>query len=403
MGEENSNKRKLEEEHESTKKLRQDSPDSADEDLNYLKESIKKELTKTFEDKFERLEKELREVKQLVKESCSVPSSAAQDAASKMATAPKLQRKSINPFDKVEKEQEETQTESNKEGQFGTNSNDTKKPLFGSSSLRFATPLNSLASNTNPAKTPPDSKTAETSPKPVFGVTTTFGNNSSSNQVGSKDSIFGASSDSAEKSESTASNSTASFGSTFGANSKFSGAFSNALKKKSFLDGGASEKSNSEEAQGKDESESRSSAVPEQYKQVNLAPVTELRTGEEDEKSHFTATVKMFDLDLSNVKEGWKERGLGPLHLNQSLQDPKQVRLVMRSQGLLRVILNVKISPETKLLKGLETSLTPGKYLRFASLNEQGKPVQNLLKFSSEALRDELFTKVQELQDQIKN
>lgn len=403
MGEENSNKRKLEEEHELTKKLRQDSPDSADEDLNYLKESIKKELTKTFEDKFERLEKELREVKQLVKESCSVPSLAAQDAASKMATAPKLQRKSINPFDKVEKEQEETQTESNKEGQFGTNSNDTKKPLFGSSSLRFATPLNSLASNTNPAKTPPDSKTAETSPKPVFGVTTTFGNNSSSNQVGLKDSIFGASLDSAEKSESTASNSTASFGSTFGANSKFSGAFSNALKKKSFLDGGASEKSNSEEAQGKDESESRSSAVPEQYKQVNLAPVTELRTGEEDEKSHFTATVKMFDLDLSNVKEGWKERGLGPLHLNQSLQDPKQVRLVMRSQGLLRVILNVKISPETKLLKGLETSLTPGKYLRFASLNEQGKPVQNLLKFSSEALRDELFTKVQELQDQIKN
>lgn len=403
MGEENPNKRKLEEEHELTKKLRQQSPESADEDLDYLKESIKKELTKAFEDKFERLENELLEIKKLVKESCNDSSLAVQDAALRRATAPKLQRKSINPFDKVEKEQKEVPTESTEGGQDETGSSDTKKPLLGSSSLRFATPLNSLASNSNPAKTPPDSKTAEVSPKPVFGVTTTFGKNFSNNSLGLKDSIFGASLESAEKSGSNASNSTASFGSTFGANSKFSGAFSNALKKKSFLDGGDSEKFNSEEVQENDESDSRSSAVPEQYKQVNLAPVTELRTGEEDEKSHFTATVKMFDLDLSNVKEGWKERGLGPLHLNQSLQDPKQVRLVMRSQGLLRVILNVKISPETKLLKGLETSLTPGKYLRFASLNEQGKPVQNLLKFSSEALRDELFTKVRELQDQIKD
>ena len=102
------------------------------------------------------------------------------------------------------------------------------------------------------------------------------------------------------------------------------------------------------------------------------------------------------------MSEGWKERGVGPLHLNQSKADPKQVRLVMRSQGLLRVVLNYKINADTEILKGLEASLTPEKFLRLNSINAEGTPIQNLLKFGSGTLRDELVEKIESLKQSIK-
>lgn len=90
------------------------------------------------------------------------------------------------------------------------------------------------------------------------------------------------------------------------------------------------------------------------------------------------------------------------MHLNQSKADPNQVRLVMRSQGLLRVVLNYKISADTEILKGLEASLTPEKFLRLNSVNSEGSPIQYLLKFGSGNLRDELIDKIGSLKEEIK-
>lgn len=212
--------------------------------------------------------------------------------------------------------------------------------------------------------------------KPVFGAASTFGNKSMFDTMKSKPSIF--------DTPSLAKSSFGSFGS-FGSNSKFGNAFENSLHKKSFLD------------EPKEEEDAPKAAInSQQYKQVDLL-ATEVKTGEENEKSCYSVTAKLFELDFTKISEGWKERGVGPLHLNQSLVDLQQVRLVMRSQGLLRVVLNYKISPTTVLIKGFEASMSPGKFLRLNAVSSSGEPLQYMLKFGSETVRDELIEKVEEL------
>lgn len=220
---------------------------------------------------------------------------------------------------------------------------------------------------------------------PVFGSKSSFGNALKKSKE--KPDVFASAND-----EST----TPLFGSNvllFGSKSKFGNAFQQTLLKPSFLD---SPEPTAKKEDSVDESKPKTS---QQYKQVDLEEKT-VTTGEENEESVFSATVKVFELDLSNIKEGWKERGVGPLHLNQSKLDSKEVRIVMRSQGLLRVVLNYKITPETELIKGLEASMSPGKFLRFNSV-VSGKLVQYLVKFSNETLRDGLVNKVKELQEKI--
>ncbi|ODV65489.1 PH domain-like protein, partial [Hyphopichia burtonii NRRL Y-1933] len=196
--------------------------------------------------------------------------------------------------------------------------------------------------------------------------------------------------------------------SAFGANSKFNNAFQNSLKKKSFLDTDSSTDQETKKEESKSPSaeksklESSGSSTPQQYKQVDLTPVPEIKTGEENEKSLYSVTAKIFELNLTKISEGWKERGLGPLHLNESIDDPSQVRLVMRSQGLLRVVLNLKVTPSLNLIKGLEASLSPGKFMRINSISDKGYPVQYLLKFNNENIRNELFDKIEDLKKTMK-
>lgn len=247
----------------------------------------------------------------------------------------------------------------------------------------------------------------------VFGSASSFGNALQMSK--NKPSIFD--SNTSSSSESTKSSTFGStFGSGFGSNSAFGNAFQNSLKKKSFLDKDSNNDATSTDKTTKESEtsspstvpaeklESReSSQTPQQYKQIDLAPVEEIKTGEENEHSLFSVTAKIFELNLTKISEGWKEKGLGPLHLNESIEDKNQVRLVMRSQGLLRVVLNMKIAKNTNLIKGLEASLSPGKFLRLNSVSEKGEPIQYLLKFGNESIRDELYDKVEELKSIIQN
>lgn len=240
-------------------------------------------------------------------------------------------------------------------------------------------------------------KSGSTENKPVFGAASTFGKASIFEKMKNKTNVFDSESPDSEGKLGTPTSSFGSFataglfGSLFGANSKFGNAFQAALQKKLFLD--------DPEVAAEEEQSKSPSATPkatQQYKQVELT-AQEVKTGEEDEKSVFLATAKLFELDFANIGEGWKERGLGPLHLNQLLADRTQIRVVMRSQGLLRVILNYKIAASTQLLKGLEASLSPGKFLRVNSVSADKKPIQYLIKFSNESVRNDFYDKVEEL------
>ncbi|CAX43779.1 Ran-binding protein, putative [Candida dubliniensis CD36] len=376
MPDESPSKRKIDSEESSSVQLKRTKSIAHDD----LRQSIVKEITKKFEDRIVKLETRIS----------------------------KLEEEFSN---EKEKEQQQLQQQQEKETEKKNTVNiDTKQqerrilnkeppPLpkrqatFGSSSFSFSpgkiTPLNSFN----------DATTVPSSPKPVFGATTSFGNMNTSSASSTPEPAKSTTTTSATLAKPTTST-PATFGSTFGANTRFSNAFQDSIKKKSFLDK-EDDKQSSTDNNNKDSNNNNNPSIPQEFKQVDLAPV-EQTTGEEDEISHFNCTAKIFELNLSKINEGWKERGVGPLHLDQSKADKRQIRLVMRSQGLLRVVLNYKITADTEILKGLEASLTPGKFLRLNSVNSEGTPIQYLLKFGSESLRNELVDKIDALKEQIK-
>ncbi|KAI5454922.1 hypothetical protein NCC49_002198 [Naganishia albida] len=83
-------------------------------------------------------------------------------------------------------------------------------------------------------------------------------------------------------------------------------------------------------------------------------------TGEEEENTIFQVRSKLHVMDGG----AWKERGTGSLHLNIHKKD-RSARLVMRAEGVLRLILN------TPLYAGMKPELTD-RYVKFAIV-EEGK------------------------------
>lgn len=401
MSAEDSNKRVLDEDGPVNKRLHVEG--LLEELLESLKQSIKSEIAAEYEAKVADVSKQLQQYKEKYEELEK------QLAKKQPPTLPPRTAPLLNPstYEKIDSNSATAKASpALKRQETVTQTTDKPKHTFGGSLFNIkpavATPTNSTTeSKMSPViNTPKDSsntatpKSSSPTEKPVFGASTSFGSSSLMQSMKEKKSIF--SDLPSQSNELLASKpQPATTTSSFGANSKFSNAFRSSMAKKSFLDDDDddSEKTTNEEEEKQD-------VKQEQYKQVELAPVENL-TGEEDEKSHFSSACKLFELEFSKIKDGWKERGLGQLHLNQSIKDPKQVRLVMRSNGLLRVILNSKISKTTEIFKGLEASLASGKYLRFNSINENGVPVQYLLKFSNEVVRDDIFDKIENLKQQM--
>ncbi|CAG8825306.1 16740_t:CDS:2, partial [Dentiscutata erythropus] len=76
-------------------------------------------------------------------------------------------------------------------------------------------------------------------------------------------------------------------------------------------------------------------------------------TGEENEITRIAIRAKLYCL---NVQE-WKERGVGILRLNYSKNNENSPRLVMRSENVLKVILNVA------LFHGMQVERSQEKFL----------------------------------------
>ncbi|TPX74363.1 hypothetical protein CcCBS67573_g04362, partial [Chytriomyces confervae] len=90
-------------------------------------------------------------------------------------------------------------------------------------------------------------------------------------------------------------------------------------------------------------------------KRVDM-PIIEVKTGEEGESNVFHTRCKLYRMDESNT---WKERGMGSLKLNCD-DTNTSARLVMRSEGALRLILNVRVLP------GMPCQIVQEKYVQFA-------------------------------------
>ncbi|XP_013418914.1 ran-binding protein 3-like isoform X1 [Lingula anatina] len=101
-----------------------------------------------------------------------------------------------------------------------------------------------------------------------------------------------------------------------------------------------------------------------EYKEVEVV------TGEEEESNVFHNYCKLFVFDKST--QAWVEKGRGHLRLNDSLPDENRKfhsRLVMRTTGSLRVVLNCKI------WSGMSVDRASHKSVRITALEEDGLKV----------------------------
>lgn len=113
-------------------------------------------------------------------------------------------------------------------------------------------------------------------------------------------------------------------------------------------------------------------------------------TGEEDEFTQFQMPrAKLFVLEGTD----WKERGVGQLRVNtktHSDDNKMSARLVMRSEAVHRLILNVSLFSE------MNVTLAQDKFLRFSAF-EDGKLQHFTIRCPNSTLGTELYETVIDL------
>ncbi|CAG8493617.1 5820_t:CDS:2 [Diversispora eburnea] len=113
----------------------------------------------------------------------------------------------------------------------------------------------------------------------------------------------------------------------------------------------------------------------------------EVSTGEENEVTLHSVRAKLYCMDGSV----WKERGVGILKLNYSRDNEKSPRLVMRTENVLRVILNVSLFP------GMHAERSQEKFVRLIAFED--KLVHLAVKVSDE-LYEAIKSAIPPAQDQ---
>lgn len=245
----------------------------------------------------------------------------------------------------------------------------------------------------------------EIKPKFVFGAATSFGsgfkivknivnNNNDNNSNDDDDDENKNASENDKKDNKIISPNVKQFA--FGSQFSFGSGF-NILKEKK-LDGKkpanlqpASSKNNDHDKNDSDKKSIAENKEPE--KNVKLHK-QEVKSGEETETCLFQANMKLYQ--LHNIKEGWKEKGVGTLKLNKDDTTQKS-RIVMRSRGILKVILNLPLLKGFSIKKGFPGSLQSEKFIRIIALDDKNLPVTYALKCGNPSLIDELYDKIEEL------
>ncbi|KAL4762026.1 uncharacterized protein BDW70DRAFT_149752 [Aspergillus foveolatus] len=139
----------------------------------------------------------------------------------------------------------------------------------------------------------------------------------------------------------------------------------------------------SDEEDDKDDEGETGPAEFEQDKTDERFYERQIETGEEEEKTYFTCKAKLFH--FSNKE--WRERGLGTFKVNvkvtDGVEDKKGARMIMRADGVGRVMLN------TPLFKGMKVGDAAGnepkstKQIHLASLEDNRSVPLLLRKFGS--------------------
>ncbi|KAJ4335346.1 hypothetical protein N0V95_008921 [Ascochyta clinopodiicola] len=121
-------------------------------------------------------------------------------------------------------------------------------------------------------------------------------------------------------------------------------------------------------------------------------------TGEENETSAWIGRAKLYTMDGEGKERGWKERGVGNIKLNVTLDEPRKARFVLRADGTHRLILNAAVTKQLIFGADSEGAKPKDGRLLFNSPNADGNLEMHLLKLKSERAVElwEQVAKVQE-------
>mmetsp|Transcript_10548 Transcript_10548/g.32270 ORF Transcript_10548/g.32270 Transcript_10548/m.32270 type:complete len:443 (-) Transcript_10548:378-1706(-) len=117
-----------------------------------------------------------------------------------------------------------------------------------------------------------------------------------------------------------------------------------------------------------------------------------ISNGEEEEREEFRVRAKLYELESSPNKTQWKERGVGNLKLNVH-KETKNARLIMRSEGSLRLVLNASLWKDFKLNRANEKSA------RFCCVGEDSQLTNYLVKFPLKEDLDKLVLAIDKWRD----
>lgn len=178
----------------------------------------------------------------------------------------------------------------------------------------------------------------------------------------------------------------------FGSGFAFGSSSFTSEKKENIFDSAPQEEAKKEE---EDSNEDTPEASKETYAKVEQ-PLQEkkIETGEEGEQSVFSCRAKLYTLDLTKPSEGWRERGVGTLHVNTTQES--RSRLVMRADGVLKVILNLPLLSGFEVHSGMNSSLSGEKFVRVNCIQEN-KPLQYALRTSNAEISKQLFEEIKKL------
>ncbi|KAG5366883.1 Ran-specific GTPase-activating protein 2 [Yarrowia sp. B02] len=258
-----------------------------------------------------------------------------------------------------------------------------------------------------PAKTEKKEDTnGDSKPKHVFGSNSKFSGGFGAFKGGNLWGKPATTSTTTPASPAPAAASTGSSGYVFGSGTKYSGGFSsvlNNLKKDETKSDNPwaekkeekSEDKKTEDGEDKDDKEAAESEEKEKEKEKEkeaehyigvsapLAKKESMETGEEGEESVYSCRAKLYYFDLTNTTEGWKERGVGQVHINklkpEDVTETCSGRIVMRTDAVHRVVLNMGLVKGLEVQAGMGASLSSDKVVRISTI-EDNKPVQYALK-----------------------
>lgn len=177
----------------------------------------------------------------------------------------------------------------------------------------------------------------------------------------------------------------------FGSGLSFVGGFGVLKKAEHKTDEGKEkEKKETPNSEQKPEKISGPTAVSVDHNAVKLQK-QEIKSGEESEETIYQVNAKLYQ--LSDLKDGWKERGVGTIKVNKNINTEK-ARLVMRSRGILKVILNLPLVKGFNIQRGFPGSLQSEKFIRMVTVDDNKAPVQYAVKAGKEDTIQELYESI---------